>query len=211
MLEDVKRFFILAHLNTPVKFNYVHVLGVGSTARLVPLIILYKMGFFQDTVVSYDSTTHTSGLSRGYYVYEDRLMKLGRHRGRNFDIILNDINSNLEEIGVEKISAESLYNQICVNDTVRYKESSFKRYSTIYSFLLSQIINFMRSTNRMLDDENHMVSTLNKKKHILPMLNLKHCRDWNDFVEWENRYRRDLDSKAVLNKEEETTSLRSFL
>jgi hypothetical protein len=68
IMEDIERAAYAPHLPFQMDTPYFHVLGVGSVRRLLPYLSLMRSGYYpKNTHLSYDSTTHTSGISIGLY------------------------------------------------------------------------------------------------------------------------------------------------
>jgi len=70
-LEDCKRAFYYTQLPLSKTTHHFHLLGVGSVSRLLPVIAMQHHDMYQNTLVSYDSTTHTSGVQMGRYYGPD--------------------------------------------------------------------------------------------------------------------------------------------
>jgi hypothetical protein len=70
-LEDCKRAFYYTQLPLSQTTHHFHLLGVGSVSRLLPVIAMQNHAVYQNTLVSYDSTTHTSGVQMGRYYGPD--------------------------------------------------------------------------------------------------------------------------------------------
>ena len=70
-LEDCKRAFYYTQLPLSKTTHHFHLLGVGSVSRLLPVIAMQHHDVYQNTLVSYDSTTHTSGVQMGRYYGPD--------------------------------------------------------------------------------------------------------------------------------------------
>lgn len=64
-IEDVQRAFIFTQL--PIKTTHLHILGVGAVRRLLPYLVFMTNGAYDGVTVSYDSTTHTSGIEQGRF------------------------------------------------------------------------------------------------------------------------------------------------
>lgn len=70
-LEDCKRAFYYTQLPLSKTTHHFHLLGVGAVSRLLPVIAMQHHDVYQNTLVSYDSTTHTSGVQMGRYYGPD--------------------------------------------------------------------------------------------------------------------------------------------
>lgn len=63
LLEEIKKNFYVTQ--APVHIPHYHILGVGSVSRLIATCSFVHSGLFHDMRISYDSTTHTSGVHMG--------------------------------------------------------------------------------------------------------------------------------------------------
>jgi len=70
MFEDCKRAFYYTQL--PIESTHLHLLGVGAISRLLPTTVFLDNGLYKDLHISYDSTTHTSGVQMGRYYHSNR-------------------------------------------------------------------------------------------------------------------------------------------
>ena len=93
LLESVEQAAAIPFLPCPDEIKgKVHLLGVGSIKRLFPFALLYQSGFLKPDHLSYDSTSHTIGLSNGTFISKDgRLRKFGKHHVKNMEDYLDQI------------------------------------------------------------------------------------------------------------------------
>lgn len=67
--QDIERIYSFVEANVPENWKKnLHLLGVGSISRMLPVAALVQSGLLTDMVISYDSTTHSSNLTRGRYI-----------------------------------------------------------------------------------------------------------------------------------------------
>lgn len=64
-LENIEAAWIARQLPLKFKSHQIHYLGIGSFVRLLPSLVFARSGVYKNLVISYDSTSHTGGISRG--------------------------------------------------------------------------------------------------------------------------------------------------
>lgn len=85
-LEDIKRAFYFTKLPIELSSKHLHLLGVGSVYRMLPNIVFMQNGLYDQVQLSYDSTTHTSGVTQGrYYISGDRVLN-GKYRFADYQM-----------------------------------------------------------------------------------------------------------------------------
>ncbi len=206
-LEDFKRLFYMTHLELPndFKVNHYHLLGVGSPSRMLPVYSLLKNGSIaKDCLISYDSTTHTSGLSLGTYFYNNNLMNFNQYKDKNFYDVFNDINTNNRNFGFPEIDEDMLFCRISQpalwND--KYGHDTYSEFHTIFSYLLGSIYNFMKCIDQLKDDNVFFEDFCDRKGLLNPLNTYTSCRDLKDFGQWEHLFSKVLRSKSVNSKED---------
>lgn len=210
-LQDMDRFMIYANLDAPEHLKkMLHILGVGSVKRMLPFLIMTHSGILPDDLqVSYDSSTHTSGLNMGYYYKNGGLLPFGKTKNDKFYNILEDINAR--NFFGEPVNEDDFYDMIAVpsNWNEKYGDTEpYRRYNTILSFLMGSAANFTELVNGCIHDWSVLQSFLTKDVHVLR--EIKYVKDWNDYMEWRGRYGQRLLSRPVKN-EHTNTSLEDFL
>lgn len=93
-LEDFKRAFYFTQLPIELESKHLHLLGVGSVYRMIPQFIFMQNGLYKDVQMSYDSTTHTSGVTQGRYYKDDYAFNFTRAFDDNYRIVWEDIKKN---------------------------------------------------------------------------------------------------------------------
>jgi hypothetical protein len=93
-LEDFKRAFYFTELPINLESKHLHLLGVGSVYRMIPQFIFMQNGLYENVEMSYDSTTHTSGVTQGRYYKDDLALNFTRAFDDNYRIVWEDIKRN---------------------------------------------------------------------------------------------------------------------
>ena len=124
-LEDIQKAFFASQV--PIRDEngklHLHILGVGSVARMIPYLIFLQNGLYGDVHVSYDSTTHTRGVETGLYYTpgtikggayvpgSGKTMKFGRARAGD-DVVDGEPNEAYPDVqyDVMKDDIEKFYN-----------------------------------------------------------------------------------------------------
>lgn len=214
-LEDFKRLFYMTHLELPEEFkvDHYHLLGVGSLSRMLPIFPLMNNGTIaSDCLISYDSTTHTSGISMGKYFKDAKLMDFAQNKDIVFYEIFNDINQNVKSLGFDPIDEDRLFARICQpalwNDT--YGSETYNEFHTIFAYLASSVLNFMKCIDRLKDDPAYYEEFAQAKKLYMPLKTYGSCRDLKDFGEWERCFTKVLRSRRIHNKADVPPSLDSL-
>lgn len=196
VLEDCKRAFYYTQLPLTEKTSHLHLLGIGSVARMVPTLAMIQSGLYKDAHVSYDSTTHTSGTQMGrYYGPNFKWITPGRHFGVDYVNINNDIKRLVPEWDME----DELFHY-CMNESVRrYEKKHNDPMPPILSFnayFVGSTINFIKHMNEVNNNFN-LVSTLMNEKMFSAMESFSKIKTSQDFQWWENEVGRYLPSQPV--------------
>lgn len=200
-LEDFKRAFYATQLQAPdnVK-NHVHLLGVGALRRMCPWISLINGGHFKDTMISYDSTTHTRALQEATYHKDFVLQKFLYGRLIPFyktvipDII--DVSKNVLGVDVKEeyivdayLAKRSKYVAENGNDN-DYNLSLAK-----YCALFSSVYNFTRDVEALSNDFTNFMKIDPSGYQVYD--SFKQVRDQNDFSTWVHYHQNMIGSKGV--------------
>lgn len=217
VLEYFQQLFYMTHLDLPNDFtvDHFHLLGVGSLSRLLPLMPLLKNGKIKDsTTISYDSTTHTSGISLGSYYMNKRLMDFTKYKDLDFYNIFDDINKNLAELGFNSIDEEHLFHRLSQpnlwDDKMGVNVHVYEEFFTIFAYLVSSIHNFISDVDCLRYDNAYYEDFAISKGLLLPLNSFQDCRDFKDFSEWENVYRKVLKSKKIISLGDAPPNLNDF-
>lgn len=209
-LEDFTRAFLAATLEMPDHIkNHIHLLGVGSLKRLAPIVALKHAGHFQDTLISYDSTTHTSSLSMGSFQKDHRLMgfkvKAGNVQG--FEAVLDDIeryarkhfSTEIDREFVRHVylySRSGFYEKFGQDREEEYQDAKFLS-------LFANILNFAKSLRLMDHSVDGLMEVFPHRSG--PYRTFCGVRDQKDFDDWQRLNLSMLASKAIATSDQVTT------
>lgn len=209
ILEDMERAAYSTNLPFQMDEPYVHILGVGSVRRMLPYIALARSGFFPKNLhLSYDSTTHTSGVSIGLY-YHKKAMTIGRDYKLNYDeynTIYNDINDKYD-LASKGIDIEMFFNSINSNsayyndrDNNNIDKDKMKLYyHCLMGFISSSIGNFTHKINRCLQSEKFLNEVANQNKVSAEITALLNIDNIDKFLKWKNNVTSSIRSKRIQN------------
>lgn len=201
-LEDIERMFAFTQLEAPdhIKSN-LHILGIGSARRLLPCIMMRKSGLMDGTDhVSYDSTTHTSGVNMGHYFsYEwKRVNKFPINFSNFAKQILSDLETNFD-LDIEPqvfIDSMKMNNAMFSKKYGDGEEINDLRNQIIFGFAGSSILNFTHFVDDLINDDNEL-KTFVQKERIKPILHLQDVHSMADWERWKNMFGRKLKSARV--------------
>jgi len=156
-LEDIKRAFYYTKLPINLRSRHLHLLGVGSVYRMVPQFIFMQNGLYQDVELSYDSTTHTSGVTQGrYYMNDnaytfDRVFNQAYHRVhadivRNFPFFSYDVDTFYEALNISSRTYQAKHGNI---------DPSLQTY---IAFVSSAIKNFIEHADRVRGSRDEIMN-----------------------------------------------------
>lgn len=147
-LEDFKRAFYFTQLPINLESKHLHLLGVGSVYRMIPQFIFMQNGLYQDVQMSYDSTTHTSGVTQGRYYMDDISYNFTRAFDDHYRIIWEDIRKNFP---FYNYSLETFYEALNISSrTYQEKHGNIDPSLQTYGvFVSSAIKNFLGHVERL--------------------------------------------------------------
>lgn len=150
-LEDIKRAFYFTQLPIELEHKNLHLLGVGSVYRMLPQMIFIQNGMYKDVHMSYDSTTHTSGVTQGRYYMNDYAFTFTRAYDDSYRIVLEDMQRNFPFIDY---SVDDLYNILNFSSrTYQAKFGSIDPSLQLYvAYVASSIKNFIEQVDRVSKD-----------------------------------------------------------
>lgn len=180
-LEDIQRAFFFKQL--PFKTNHLHLLGVGSVIRLIPNLIFIQNGYYNEVYMTYDSTSHTSGLSYGNYYFDEKFLYFTRHYDKKiYEIIKNDICSRFDI----DVTPEHLH-EILNMPSKAYEAKHGNRILYIKVFiamLLKSIINFKSHVDLCLGNKDVLRKSLGKNSALNSYMALYNVHTTDDFRHW---------------------------
>lgn len=208
-LEDIKRAVFFRQLPINTKEKYLHILGVGSVKRLIPYLTFTQSGYYDEsTVISYDSTTHTSGVDMGqYYSLKDSgIISFSRPFTNMYQQINDEITANVP--GYD-FNAHQLHHALNSNTTTYTKDISDFVYLR-NAFLVSSIKNFMKVVESVQKDKETLIIRADDIKGGGGALRaLYNIKNKSDYEYWLTQYGNRIPSSPVY-PEKTVVSLEDF-
>jgi hypothetical protein len=156
-LEDFKRAFYFTELPINLESKHLHLLGVGSVYRMIPQFIFMQNGLYQDVQMSYDSTTHTSGVTQGRYYKDDLALNFTRAFDDNYRIVWEDIKRNFP---FYDYSLETFYEALNISSrTYQEKHGNIDPSLQTYGvFVSSAIKNFLSHVEKLQNSRDEIMN-----------------------------------------------------
>lgn len=200
MLEDCKRAFFYTQTPLFEMSKHLHILGVGSVSRMVPTLSMVKSGLYDDTHISYDSTTHTSGVQMGRYYGPDGFwISPGKHfiteDGPLYTVINADIKKNVPGYNV----TDEFFHEVMNISVRKYQAKTNDPNPPILAFnayFTSSTINFIRHLDSVRNDFT-LVNTLMDDAEYQAMVAFSNVKNRKDFDYWVTHIGPYLPSQAI--------------
>lgn len=213
MAEIVERLFSFSAIEAPehMKKN-LHLLGVGSIARMAPAAGFVLSGLFKGVHISYDSTTHSASVTRGTRITKNgSVVQYGRYKDAH--IPLEEFRQEVVEyfpgfidecppetfMDILKSSRTDIFGRHNNTDEIKYW------YHLVY-FLAVQtsVLNSIRNIDRISSDEQEFKNYCCTKKmpYLIGALNLKNRADFDC---WVAEAKKNMKSQRVQPLGEKTT------
>jgi hypothetical protein len=200
MLEDCKRAFYYTQTPLFEMNNHLHLLGIGAVSRMVPTLAMIESGFLVDKHISYDSTTHTSGVQMGrYYGPKFNWVTPGKHfineNGPQYSLINADIKKNVPFYDV----TDEFFHEVMNISVRKYQAKTGDPNPPILAFnayFASSTINFLRHLDTMRKDFSK-IHTLMSDDEYTSMMEFSKVKSRTDFERWEKEMGKYLPSQAV--------------
>ena len=156
-LEDFKRAFYFTELPINLQSKHLHLLGVGSVYRMIPQFIFMQNGLYQNVEMSYDSTTHTSGVTQGRYYKDDLALNFTRAFDDKYRIVWEDIKRNFP---FYDYSLETFYEALNISSrTYQEKHGNIDPSLQTYGvFVSSAIKNFLAHVEKLQNSRNEIMN-----------------------------------------------------
>ncbi len=181
-------------------------LGVGSINRLVPILIMVNSGYLStDTHISYDSTSISASHAFGRYLTESKTIKFDRvHPGQNdvnIDDVIHDILDNIEDLNWDENisvswSAENLkkriresttntFGKIHAHDDAQTQKENL-HFGVLFHliFTLSQIVNFMKRLDKVIESPKSLQKYIMKTNKLKALVMLPNVKTYDEYIEW---------------------------
>lgn len=201
-LEDIQRAFIFTQLPIEQK-NHMHLLAVGAVARMLPNMVFMQNGLYDGVHVTYDSTTHTSGVQMGNYYMNNGNYVFSRKFDRvKYGEIYRDVTSKFDiDVSLEN------FHEALNSKTMVYKERHGSRNGAIKSVMgacMSSITNFKNHIDECIDDKSKLLAFAEKygKHGIFKTLYKVKTKDEFDY--WLTHVGKYVTSKPVSSDKKQT-------
>ena len=212
LLEALDMVSMVQRLGMPDNLrNNIHLLGVGSVRRLLPVILMMRSGYFGNNVhLSYDSASHTQSFTFGKWTYASGVSKSVTRKDLK---LIDDISQVLYQSYSDAIDVDygTFYQEFC---DIMVSKSAATKYvkddpikcarmrSIMMMWVTKQIEYFIRKVDNMITSESindHLVSYKADR-----LKSLESVKTGDDYVKWRkdlqqwlrkesNRIRRDVD------------------
>ena len=204
-LEDIKKAFYFTQL--PLDVDTMHILGVGAVSRMKPFIILAQYGTYKDLYISYDSTTHASGVNFGRYYMNGNNIKFPRiYDPVRWGNIYKDVQNN----GMDYGQGAEMFSKAFSMPSRVYEKKYGDRYTFVHSVVglySSAIKNFIKETELCFADKSYLINTTKNIKEKNTYAMLYKINTIEDYIYWEKEVGRHIESKAVASSKKQETNL----
>lgn len=214
LMEDIERSFFIHKFEAPdyIKKHF-HLLGVGSTSRMLPNVIFRRTGIIPaDTLISYDSSKHTGGTIRGQYQIDFDMIQIARETKKNMDKIDHAVISFAHHILKEDIDRDILHDVILLSKQQIYDKHGgdgpktrelFVQYRFI--MLLFSVYQASKALDRCHTDDKYLQANCENDA----IMGLHQVKTQSDFDKWKIHAKSQVGSKKTPCKDS-VTSLDSF-
>ena len=197
--------------------KHLHLLGVGSVIRMVPVINLVESGFIPSYKrISFDSTKHTGGFVFGKFLENGFQKNFGRYRNQQIEDIVKKIHSFILKPVFEKQGVNTSYdwlaNEVFFNkenrtwndsDIVRRNKHDPEKMAAVagifFGFFLYQVHNFMQCLDKVASGEFvGKVPDLTRKA----LTELRNVSDEDQMNVWKKQHAKYVTSNRITRKED---------
>lgn len=192
-LEDIERAFFFTQL--PFEKSHLHILGVGSAKRLLPYLMFIKNGMYDGVSVSYDSTTHSSGIELGNYFNAAGMLPFSRSFNNVYEIMLADCR-RLTGINVK---ADEFFKILNIGKTKYIEQGGddFLFYAVRLSTIVGSVANFCRYIDSLLENTKAFDKFVASDKNLTPIKNLVDVKDIQSYNHWKASVGRYVKSNRI--------------
>ena len=211
VMESVEMLHGLKLINIPKQYKtHVHLLGVGSLTRMMPVIELVRSGFLDhDLHVSIDSTSHTSAYVMGKLIDIDgRMTSLGTGPSEDNIRLFTDIyNDYMREFYGDsyrddyiKFMTTNLRGSTHIHQKDTLGDMAYLTYSFAPLIYVKRFMLAMNDCRKSFDNYHKYMK--NKEKLISAMYQLSKVKTLDDMEEFKQRLGPYVDSKRIPRKSE---------
>lgn len=199
--QDIERIFAFYKAECPGSWKKaLHLLGVGSLSRLLPIAALAQNGILSDVKISYDSTTHTGNLTRGRYIVKsNKTIRTPKGQMKPHHDVLDCIKSKFPDYDIDP----DYYFQIMDNNRDSFIESfGSERLSDYHQAMLLTCLSSIMNSTSALDlisrNRKAFLKFVNKRNFYMRfLLDIKNEADYEYFSKNLTKYMRNDGVKSV--------------
>jgi hypothetical protein len=206
MAEIIERLFSFSMIEAPdnMKRN-LHLLGVGSIARMAPCSTFVLSGLFEGVHISYDSTTHSAGVTRGTRTTEKGGVQ---QYGRNDAVLLQGFRADIERLFPAYLDglSDELFREILTSSRkplfAKYeKDPDIKYWYHLLYFVAVQtsVLHAVQIINQNATDEQYFKKYASRKG-MEYLIDLLHIQTKEQFLKWQAQAGSKIASQRVLVK-----------
>jgi hypothetical protein len=201
-LEDIQK---AAYITEFPMNHYIHLLGVGSIKRLLPYIVFASNGYYKkDIHISYDSSSHSSGVTNASYFMDDHEGGLGRYMNRQYEIIYDQVDSlfGWKDKGIE---IQDFYQTFRKREWGNFQDTDgnyrlddiHKNVHIVLGFFGGSVYNFTSTIDKCRKSKPFLFETAKKMKLDRDISALYRINSIDDFEYWVKDYGHYVKSKKI--------------
>lgn len=198
VLESVEMFIaynrIRAEFGEAMTNNHIHLLGVGSVQRLMPLLWVRESLLPEDITVSFDSTSFSMTYMMGKYGHLDgkrvRRHELSQYMRQVVDYFEPIIRKYEPDMDKEFFIKHYVDNIMSISETLNNGPADSRHViqSHVFATIIYQLFGFVHLLNESIND----MKTSNS-----PLSLLQHVKDYRDYQSWHAGYSKYIDSARI--------------
>lgn len=199
-LEDIERAYYFTQLPFKTPESHVHFLAVGSIERILPAVIFAQTGVYSNTRISYDSTSHASGLLFGRMYAQKHLG--GVHQfSRDYDRVMYGRILELirSEFDLGDFSTDDFhyYMNTASKKVLEERGSRIGQLKSFVGGTMYAVLSFMRDLDRMVNSgQLEVLGTIKSKKDVV-FSSLYDIKNHDDFNHWKRHFSRFVPSERI--------------
>jgi len=202
-LEDIQKAYYAKDFLQYTK--NIHLLGVGTTSRILPFLVLENSGYYgQDVHLSYDSTTQTAGIIRCKSHVNGVEDVFGRIMSVKFERKYKEVDA-LVGLANRGIDVDTFFRTMrdknmayLKNKDGTFNEERVKNYATIIlGWFMSSVDDLTGCINRFsrsMDEALHFAEKFGISREISTIFKIK---DIETFEEWSKSHRHVIKSEKI--------------
>ena len=203
-LEEFKKCFYCSQLPIDLKRKHFHILGVGAVYKLLPILMFKLNGLYDNSLISYDSTTQTRAITNGIIgVWEGelfRMKQLGFHAHDAYKKVYDEIMINFPFYDEPFDEFHWLYTSLI--HAIRVENAYDRRFKTMMIGCANSVLGLMKSINRASQSLDNILETTKTDIEKSAFKALVGVKTREDYEKWEDEVGFLLDTQVVKTKPE---------